>query len=349
MSKLPRVIIDLNKIAENYLTINRRADQAGIAVCGVLKATAGDRRICARLIEAGLTEIGDSRLENFQKMSIPPFVHKVLLRLPALSRLGELTGNVDCSLNCEETALEALNTQPGGHEIMLMADMGDLREGVSEEKLFELGKYCRGLHNLQIIGLGTNLSCFAGVIPTVAKLERLIYLASVLKDEYGLPIRFISGGNSSSLSLLYEGTIPGGINHLRIGEGILLGRETLTGSFLPGLHRDAFMLEAEVIQAQWKPNRPTGEIGCDAFGRVPEFSGGPDGIRLLLNIGHQDTALNCLTPLEPELKVLGGSSDYLVMASEKKMRVGEIVRFRANYWSVLGLMTSPYVEKVYVS
>jgi predicted amino acid racemase len=118
-------------------------------------------------------------------------------------------------------------------------------------------------------------------------LEKLVGLVDYLKGECQLPIEYVSGGNSSSLKLLYDGLIPPGINHLRIGEGILLGRETLTGSYLPDLYHDAFIVEAEVIQAQYKPAVPDGEVGLDAFGRVPSISVKEPGIRLLLNLGHQ--------------------------------------------------------------
>ncbi|HBF36472.1 MAG TPA: alanine racemase, partial [Firmicutes bacterium] len=142
--------------------------------------------------------------------------------------------------------------------------------------------------------------------------------------------------------------LPSGVNHLRIGEGIFLGRETLAGSFLPELFQDAFVVEAEVIEAQWKPAEPDGEIGLDAFGRKPDMPKVEAGMRFLLNLGHQDTPLSGLTPMNPTLTVMGGSSDYLVMAAQSSIKVGEVIRFLPNYWSLLGLMTSPYVAKVYV-
>ncbi|HBE79986.1 MAG TPA: alanine racemase, partial [Firmicutes bacterium] len=181
-----------------------------------------------------------------------------------------------------------------------------------------------------------------------AKLDKLVTLANIIEAELGVTLDYISGGNSSSLPLLYSGTLPTGINHLRIGEGMLLGRETLTGNLLPDLFRDAFVVEAEIIQAQWKPAEPDGETGLDAFGRKPELPKVEPGIRLLVNLGHQDTPLSGLAPLDPGLTVLGGSSDYLVMAAKDRLKVGQVVRFLPNYWSLLGLMTSPYVEKVYI-
>jgi predicted amino acid racemase len=349
MNPFPRVVIDIDKIVFNFQRITERAHRSGIAVTGVLKGIAGDAKIANHLIEAGMAWIGDSRLDNLGKIKAPAGVQKMLLRLPAFSQLEQVVRCAGQSLNSEIEILQALNSLPEskGHEVFLMVDLGDLREGVSETGILELGRRCRSFQNLRISGIGTNFSCFAGLKPSQLKLEKLVKLANFLTEEYRLPIKYVSGGNSSSLGLLDAGRIPPGINHLRVGEGILLGRETLTGSNLPDLYHDAFIVEAEVIQAQCKPAVPDGETGLDAFGRVPSIPVQEPGIRLLLNLGHQDTPLTGLKPLDSGLTVLGGSSDYLVMASERLVKVGEIVPFLPNYWSLLGLMTSPYVRKVY--
>lgn len=349
MSHFPRIVIDIEKMVANFQRIARHAHQAGISITGVLKGIAGNPWISNRLIEAGLNWIGDSRLENLQKIKAPDPVRKMLLRLPAFSQLRQVVHYAHQSLNSEIELLQALNhfSELKGHEVFLMVDLGDLREGVSETDILELGRLSRNLKNLKISGIGANFSCFAGLKPSESKLVKLVKLADCLKEEYNLPIEFISGGNSSSLGLLYEGRIPPGVNHLRIGEGILLGRETLTGSNLPDLHHDAFIVEAEVVQAQYKPGVPDGEVGLDAFGRVPSIPVKDPGMRILLNLGQQDTPLTGLKPLDPDLTVMGGSSDYLVMASERPVKVGEVVTFLPNYWSLLGLMTSPYVGKVY--
>jgi predicted amino acid racemase len=348
MNKLPRVLINLTKIVHNYRKINERCLKKGITLTGVIKGVAGDGRVINSLIDAGLIEIGDSRLENLVKIEAGRGVRKMLLRLPSQSRIDETVKYSDISLNSEITTIEKLEQSAGKHQVLLMADLGDRREGVLEDQLSELAGFCSNLKNVQVIGLGANFSCFAGVMPTVAKLKKLAALGDFLKTEFGLPIQYISGGNSSSLPLLYSEELPSGVNHLRIGEGILLGRETLNGDPLPDLFQDAFTMEAEIIQSQWKPSTPEGEQRFDAFGRKPDLPVLDAGIRLLLNIGQQDTPLAGLTPFDPGLTVMGGSSDYLVLAAAKSVPVGQVIQFLPNYWSLLALMTSPYVEKVYL-
>lgn len=348
MNKLPRVLIHLAKLVHNYQKIQQRCLQAGITLTLVAKGVAGDSRILHTLIDAGITNIGDSRLENLAVLKSCRHVSKMLLRLPALSRIPDVIKYSDISLNTELRALETLNQFDAHHQVFLMIDLGDRREGVLEEELLQLASECHKLQNIQLQGIGSNFSCFAGVKPSPAKLEKLVCLARVIENEQGIKLDYISGGNSSSLPLLYSGKIPPGVNHLRIGEGIFLGRETLTGSILPELYHDAFIVEAEITQSQWKPAGADGETGLDAFGRRPDLPKVEAGTRLLLNLGHQDTPLTGLTPLDPELIIMGGSSDYLVMAAKRCFKVGEVVQFLPNYWSLLGLMTSPYVEKVYL-
>ncbi|TCL69371.1 putative amino acid racemase [Hydrogenispora ethanolica] len=347
--KTPRILIHLDRLVANFECLRRRAGAAGMELTVVLKGVAGDLRIARSLIEAGAREIGDSRSENLHRFQqLFPATRRVLLRLPSLGRLAEIAAVADLSLNTEVKTLASLHSVVQRHEVMLMIDLGDLREGVDEAGLTQLARCCRRLPNLRVTAAGTNFSCFAGAVPTVEKLAHLAGLAEQLRNEFGFPVTWVSGGNSSSLPLLYRKELPPGINHLRIGEGILLGRETMAGTLLPDLRGDAFVVEAEVIQAQRKPARTEGETGLDAFGRRPVFPEAEPGWRALLNIGHQDSPLNGLTPLDPGFTLLGGSSDYAVLACEKKPRLGQRVRFSPNYWSLLSLMTSPYVYKEYV-
>jgi predicted amino acid racemase len=345
---LPRIIINIPKIVHNFERLSEYCRRRGVALNTVVKGIAGDFRIVEALAAAGMKELGDSRIENLKLYSVLPRVNRVLLRLPSISKLEKVVQFAGTSLNSEPGTIAALDDIGGNHQIMLMMDLGDRREGVLENEIFQLAGFCSKLKHAEVTGVGANFSCFAGVKPTKAKLNSLIEIAALLKEEFHLPIRYVSGGNSSSLPLLYSNNLPEGINHLRVGEGILLGRETLTGEALPDLYSDAFIIEAEVLQSRWKPALAGGEIGRDAFGRKPEIPEVPDGYRLLINLGQQDTPLSGLVSLEPGIQILGGSSDYLVLAGREQYKVGTIIRFLPSYWGLLAIMTSPYVEKEYI-
>lgn len=351
MDKTPRIIINGAKVCENFLQIKKRCQAVGVEITTVLKGVAGDEVILNCLVEAGLVELGDSRLENLQRFRKISGLKQTLLRLPAITKLVKVLEVADVSLNAEIGTLVQLEklaiAQGKEHQVILMVDLGDLREGFNPEALEQVGAASRSFKKLKITGLGSNFSCFAGVQPTVKKLTQLVAMAETLRRDFGLPIERVSGGNSSTLPLVYQGNIPVGINHLRIGEGILLGKETLTGQPLPGLHTDAFIIEAEVLQSQLKPGQPDGDIGFNAFGQRVDLGETEPGYRALLNLGEQDTGLAGLTPHDPELKILGGSSDYTVLASKSKLNLGTRIRFVPNYWSLLTAMTCPYMHRSY--
>jgi predicted amino acid racemase len=351
MTKLPRVVINLAKLAHNFQTLHERCRAAGIALTAVVKGLAGDRPTVDRLVAAGLEQLGDSRLANLANYQDYPGLTKMQLRLADPEAAALTVQLAEVSLNAEPLTLSALNVaageRGGRHRVILMVDLGDLREGVSETDLLPLAKHCRKLPHLEVVGLGANFSCFAGALPTPAALMKLSALADRLRAEFNWSLPYVSGGNSSSLPLLYERQLPPGINHLRVGEGILLGRETLRGTRLPDLFPDVFYVEVKILQVQWKPGKVSGPVGRDAFGRKPARPDLPAGLRLLLGIGEQETPLSGLTPLEPGVTVLGGSSDYLVVASEHRYQVGQTIRFAPNYWSLLALLSSRYVTKEY--
>ncbi|MCP4548531.1 MAG: alanine/ornithine racemase family PLP-dependent enzyme, partial [bacterium] len=145
------------------------------------------------------------------------------------------------------------------------------------------------------------------------------------------------------------------VNHLRIGEAILLGCDTLTRERIPDLYTDAFTLVAEVVELKTKPSRPYGEIAQDAFGHVPVFADGyiheegkGDMERAILALGRQDVDGSAIKP-RIKADILGISSDYLVLdVSGLDLEVGAKVQFDVGYSALLRAMTSPYVEKVYL-
>jgi len=73
--------------------------------------------------------------------------------------------------------------------------------------------------------------------------------------------------------------------------------------------------------------------------------------RAICNIGRQDTVIDNLTPLDPGILVLGGSSDHLILDIEnasKSLKTGDEISFFPGYGALLAASTSPYVEKVVV-
>lgn len=350
----PRIVIDTKKVEHNVKEIMKLAKAKDIKVAGVTKVFCAQPELVKAYINGGVDYLADSRLQNLKRMKgfdLP----KLMLRLPMISEAEELVKYADISLNSEIETVKALNVASEKlgkvHQIILMADLGDLREGYfKEEELFSAIEEIKKLKWIHIMGLGVNLTCYGGVIPNPKILERLNRLADVARQQYGLHLEIVSGGNSSSVYML-EGEFPQGINHLRLGEVFVLGTESAYGEQMKATDPTAFVLEAEVIEVKEKPSVPTEEIGRDAFGQIPTFVDRGVRKRILCAVGKQDMDLGTLKPEDKGLIVLGGSSDHLIVDgsdSENDYKVGDIIKFNMHYVSILRLMTSEFVEKVYI-
>ena len=349
----PCLTIDLDKIEHNTRSIVELCKGRGIEVAGVTKVCCGHPGVARAMLRGGVSAIADSRLENIQQLKAAGLrTSWILLRIPPLSGVEEVVDTVDVSLNSEFAVLAGLSAAARRrgkvHDVILMVELGDLREGILPQDLAPLVEQALKLSGIRIRGLGANLACFAGVVPSEDNMQRLVELAGEIERSSGLTFEWISGINSSGLELINAGRMPGRVNHARIGEAILLGRETTRRRPWPGTWQDAFILHAEVLELKHKPSLPQGELSEDAFGRRPLFEDQSEMLRALLNVGREDVDVNGIEPLDKRLTVLGASSGYLVVnATPAKggIRVGDTLAFTLNYSALLTAMTSEYVKK----
>jgi predicted amino acid racemase len=349
----PYLSIDLDKIERNAAAITGLCGRHGIAVAGVTKCVCGHPEVARAMLRGGVDSLADSRLENIDRLRGAGIEARcLLLRLPALSGTAQVVESADWSVNSELAVLQALSRaavqRRRVHEVMLMVDLGDLREGIWPDDLLALAAQAIPLPEIRIVGLGANLACFSGVAPSEHNMQRLVELAEALEQRFALRLDWVSGVNSSGLELLASGRMPARINHARIGEAILLGRETVHGRPWPGTAQDAFLLHAEVLELKRKPSRPVGERSEDAFGKRSPVEDRGLMDRALLNVGREDVQLEGLTPLDARVRIVGASSDYTVLdvsGAGGALRVGDRLVFSLNYAALLAAMTSGYVKK----
>ncbi len=349
----PRVEVDLQKIRHNADQLVKRGHQQGIEIWGVTKVLSGRLpQVGKQLIESGATGLAEARLDNLQQLSAAGLSgRKVLLRLPTPSQAEQVVALADVSLNSQLVTLKALSeaaVQQGvQHSVLLMVDLGDLREGVWPEELPRLARQASLLPGLKPLGIGTNLTCFGGVIPSATNLGQLVDLARDLEASGIMRCEIISGGNSSSWHLLERGQMPAGINNLRLGDALLLGQDPVGRVPFVGLYADTFVLQAEVIEVLIKPSLPIGEIGRAAFGNVPHFEDRGLRRRAILALGRQDVEPAGLTPLQPGVSVIGASSDHLILDTSdfpREVCVGDVFSFSLNYVALLRASTSKDVQ-----
>jgi predicted amino acid racemase len=353
----PYLTIDLDKIEHNARAVVTLCAEHGIEVTGVTKGVSGCPEIADAMLKGGVISIGDSRMGNIHRLARAGVTSApMLLRLPALSGVEEVVTSVGVSLNSEISVLTALSHAAGRldriHDVIIMVDLGDLREGVWPDALIDFVGEAIQLANIRLKGIGTNLACFSGVVPSEENMTQLVSLAEEIEGTFSILLDWISGLNSSALDLIASGRMPKRINHARIGEAILLGRETVHRRLWPGTFQDVFTLKAEVLERKTKPSLPIGARGEDAFGQYPVFEDRGDRTQALLNIGREDVDIEGLTPSEAAITILGASSGYLaidVSEAAVEVGVGDKIAFSVNYGALLAAMTSEYVQKRFLT
>ncbi|XMB72805.1 alanine/ornithine racemase family PLP-dependent enzyme [Mycoplasmatota bacterium WC30] len=350
----PRIVINQQKLKDNANRIVQMAKENHIPfITMVVKAFAGDINILKLLKTTNISCIGDSRIQNLKLYNSLGFYHGMLLRIPMLSEINDVITYSDISLNSELEVIEALDKeakrQNKKHAILVMFDLGDLREGIYyTSDYIPIIKKILKLDNIVLKGIGTNLTCYGGLVPSKEILNRLVTIKNNIETRLNIKLDIISGGNSSSVTLFGKDLIPTEINHLRLGESILFGKETSYSTEIKGLHHDIFSFEAEIIEFKEKPSYPDGEISINSFGVKPEITDKGLMKRAILAIGKQDTMLDNLFPIDKNISIIGGSSDHLIIdVTNSNYKLGDIVKFNINYPALVHLMNSDYIKKIY--
>lgn len=347
----PRLEIDLRKIHHNARVLVERLATRGIGTTGVTKACLGAPEIAGALLRAGVTGLGDSRIDNIEAMRRAGVAAPMtLIRSPMPSQVDRVVAGADISFNTELEVIVRLSaaarTSGRHHGVVLMVELGDLREGIMPGDLEAVVAETLRLPNIVLKGIGANLACRSGVAPDASNMAELSALAGAIEAKFGLRLDIVSGGNSASLSWALGGADTGRINDLRLGEACLLGREPLHRQPIDGLRTDAVTLVAEIIEAKIKPSQPWGEIAQAAFGQTPPTADRGRAMQTILAIGHQDTDPSGLVA-PPGMEILGASSDHLIVAPGPcHTPVGAEIKFQVNYSALVRAMTSPFVAKV---
>lgn len=181
------------------------------------------------IIAAGYTRFGSSRIAHLRALKERGLdVETAALRIPMLSEVEELVRWCDISLESEIETLREVDREASRqgitHKVILMRDLGDLREGiVSPEEFYTLAETVEHkLPHLYLEGVGTNMTCYGSMIPTPENTGELVQDAREIERRIGRRLNTVSGGASSALALAIGKTIPAGITELRIGNALIL-------------------------------------------------------------------------------------------------------------------------------
>ncbi|MCK5861384.1 MAG: alanine racemase [Candidatus Hydrogenedentes bacterium] len=351
--------INLDAFLHNFKVINKWMSQHDASWTVVTKVLCGNVDVMNALRHLGVTSLGDSRLSNMKTAKdLFPEYEGWYLRVPGPSVIDEVVALSSVSLNSEIETIVSLEKTASKldktHNIIIMIELGDLREGILPGSLVKFYKSVFNLPHIRILGIGANLGCLAGVAPNVDQLMQLVLYRELLELKFQHKLPLISAGSSATLPLLLEGRVPAGINHFRIGEALFLGTDLINGGILPDLRDDVMLLHAEIAELKEKMLAPPAEtttiapFASEQPDLSEELSPGQRGYRALVGVGQLDTDINGLTPINSNYQIAGASSDITVVNigdDPGGLKVGDTIKFRPNYAALLRLMNSRYITK----
>jgi ornithine racemase len=350
------VTLNRKHLEQNFNYLETLFHSRNIEWGAVSKLLCGNKLYLKELLRLGIREIHDSRISNLKLVKqLNDGVQTVYIKPPAKRSIKSIVQYADVSLNTELETIRMLSkeavVQGKNHKVIIMIELGDLREGVMGEDLIDFYEAVFELPGINVVGLGSNLNCLSGVMPSEDKLIQLSLYKQLIEAKFNRQIPYVSGGTSVVLPLLLENRRPSGVNHFRIGESLFFGVNLFTEKTIPGMRNDVFKLYVEIIELTEKPLVPTGELSSNPSGdqlEINEDNYGKLAYRAIVDIGLLDISPKFLTPEDDSIDIIGASSDMLILdlnEHHSNYKVGDLISFEMTYMGALGIMNSNYVEK----
>jgi ornithine racemase len=359
------LIVRPKKILGNIKKINDFLDEYNIYWTLILKVLSGHKGVLEKILNdeqiKRLHSIGDSRLSNLKIIKkIRPDLVTMYIKPPSVDLASSIVRYCDISFNTSYETINALNNEAKKlgiiHKIIIMIELGELREGILRENIVDFYKKVFNLENVDIIGIGSNLGCMYGVEPTYDKLIQLSLYKRIIEATFNQKLSLVSGGSSITLPLVSRKKIPKLINHFRIGEAAFLGLTPMTGKKFNNLSIDAFEYRANILELEKKENIPDGNIssGNVGFGvSIDEKDSLKKSYKAVVDYGVLDADTKELEPKDKKVKFVGTTSDMTVYEidtnqsgkTNPKYHVGGHISFKPTYMGVARLMHSKFVEK----
>ena len=344
------------ELEHNFNFLDKLFKENGVKWGITTKLLCGSRGFLEQVIGLGVGEVHDSRISNLRVIKeIDPDTLTVYIKPPPKDAIPDVVKYADISLNTEMSTLHELSDeavkQKKIHKVIIMIEMGDLREGVMREDLLNFYEKVFELPGIEVVGLGTNLNCLHGVMPDGDKLIQLALYKQIIELRFKKEIPLVSGGTTVTIPLLLRNQLPVGVNHFRVGEALFFGKNLFTDGVIEGMSDRVLELFTQIIEISEKPLVPTGEMGINPQGQTTEIvtdDYGKTSYRAIIDIGVLDIQPDYLIPIDEDIKILDASSDMLILdvgTNANGYKVGDKIRFKLKYMGALGLMSSDYIEK----
>ncbi|TPE45970.1 alanine racemase [Pontibacter mangrovi] len=345
-----------DKLKHNYNHLDAVFREHGIDWGVVTKLLCGHEAFLKEVLALGVKEIHDSRVSNLKTVKkMAPDVQTVYIKPAPKKSIPDIITYADVSFQTELEIIRLLSEeavrQQRLHKIIIMIEMGDLREGVMGEELIDFYEQVFELPGISVIGLGANFNCLHGVMPTQDKLIQLCLYKQIIEAKFNHKIPWVSGGTSVTIPLLFNHLLPKGVNHFRVGEALFFGLNLFTNETFENMHDDVFELVAEIIELTEKPMIPSGILAENPSGEsfeIDESLYGKTSHRAILDVGLLDINPKFLLPKDESISVIGASSDMLIVElgqNEQNYKVGDVLRFNLRYMGALSVLNSRYIAK----
>jgi predicted amino acid racemase len=322
----------------------------------VTKLLCGNEMYLKEVLDLGINEVCDSRLSNLKKIKqMKPDIQTVYIKPPSKRSIKNIVKYADVSFNSESSIIELLSEeavkQNKTHKVTIMLELGDLREGIMGDNLVDFYKKVFQLPNIEIVAIGANLNCLHGVMPSQDKLIQLSLYKQLVEATFSKKIKWITGGTSVTLPLLFRKQVPQAVNHFRIGETLFFGSNLVTGKTIRGMKSGVIRLYTEILEITEKPKVPNGEIAANPSGevfKINEEEYGETSYRAIIDVGLLDISPDFLIPDDPAVQIVNASSDMLIVdlgETKRNYKVGNLISFKLKYMGALRLLNSDYIEK----
>ncbi|MDX1650981.1 MAG: alanine racemase [Brumimicrobium sp.] len=351
------ITIDPKKLKKNYDYLDKVFRNKNIQWSVVTKLLCGNETFLKELLQLGISQVCDSRITNLKHIKkLNPDVETVYIRPPSSRFIKSIVEFSDISLNTEIETIKLLSAeaikQRKVHKIIIMIELGELREGVMGDNLIDFYSKVFNLEGIEVVGIGTNLSCLNGVLPNQDKLIQLSLYKQLIEAKFNKKIPFVSGGSSVTIPLIFHERLPKGINHFRVGETLFLGTDVYNDEVFEFMENAVFTVHSRIIELHKKPTVPIGELGSNVTGSKLNTSEketkNPFSYRAIIDLGLLDVDEKHINPIDESVKIVGASSDMFVVDLGKNTvnyKVGDLIEFKADYMGILRLMNSKYIKK----
>ena len=353
----PRLVINPKKIASNIKTVKKYLKE-GQTLTLVTKVVAGEYELVKAVYDEcqnqniNLKSFADSHISNLKKYQDIK-VEKWLIREPMKNEIKDLIKYVDATFVCELDTLKWIDLEAfkakKKQKVILTYELGDIREGINEKALYELIEETKKLENIEIYGLAANLADYGGAVPTKKNYKEFIDLCRKVEKDFGFELKVKTLPNSSGIRMILNGQTDKEINNIRLGECLWVGTDPSVPyekCELEEFSQEGFILEAQIVEVQEKHLHPIGK-NLDNISYVKN----PIRKKALIAIGKEDVNIDELRPIDTQIDVLGGSSDYSICditKCSKEYKVGDVLKFKISYFSLLKCMNVEYVYKEFL-